>query len=559
MISKKLFIGVFMGFVAAFFLHSGHASAATISVTANAVDQTTNGNCSLYEAIDSANTNAAVDNCTAGSGADTINLPNGSYDLSVNAFGPTLNSNISLVGQSVSSTIIDGNGFGLVLDDNGGTPQVNISNITFTNSAKSINANLQNVSLNIDNIRITSGTSGIDVLAGNAYTGSFTLTNSTISGLTSSSSNDYALYVRSFNAVNISNTTIHTNSGEASKISVEGLTTQVDNVNIYDNSGKQLFGIAGSVLTLNRLNMYSNNITDNGGGVFSAFNSNAQDFDFTMTNSAFYENISLGVNLAIGCDTANSCLIHDVSNVTVAQNTSLYPAIFFNERDNQAMSGSIRNITIANNNRTGTVGGDMAAGIAFISNNSVQPTLTLENVLLANNLDETTPRNCVAPVSVFLYAVSAGHNLSSDSSCSGMFNQSSDLNNTNPLLGTLTEDNNTHVIPLLTGSPAINGGATIAGLTTDQRGASRPQGSGYDIGAYEVLGESTPDPGNGGGGNGGGNSNNGANTGSSPTAPKAPNTGLSLASTQAALILMGTGIVLLSLRRKLQGKRYARR
>lgn len=58
-------------------------SAATINVTANAVDTVVNGNCSLVEAIQAANTDAAVDACTAGSGADTINLPAGTYTLTV--------------------------------------------------------------------------------------------------------------------------------------------------------------------------------------------------------------------------------------------------------------------------------------------------------------------------------------------------------------------------------------------------------------------------------------------------------------------------------------------
>jgi len=41
------------------------------------------------------------------------------------------------------------------------------------------------------------------------------------------------------------------------------------------------------------------------------------------------------------------------------------------------------------------------------------------------------------------------------------------------------------VHPLLPGSPAIDAGACVAGITTDQRGVSRPSGDGCDIGAYE--------------------------------------------------------------------------
>lgn len=38
---------------------------------------------------------------------------------------------------------------------------------------------------------------------------------------------------------------------------------------------------------------------------------------------------------------------------------------------------------------------------------------------------------------------------------------------------------------LRTTSPAIDAGLTQSGYTTDLLGAVRPQGSGYDIGAYE--------------------------------------------------------------------------
>ncbi len=56
---------------------------ATINVTADAVDDTVNGNCSLIEAIKAANDNAAVDTCPAGGASDSIVLPaNSTYTFS---------------------------------------------------------------------------------------------------------------------------------------------------------------------------------------------------------------------------------------------------------------------------------------------------------------------------------------------------------------------------------------------------------------------------------------------------------------------------------------------
>jgi len=62
-----------------------------------------------------------------------------------------------------------------------------------------------------------------------------------------------------------------------------------------------------------------------------------------------------------------------------------------------------------------------------------------------------------------------------------------DVSNTDPLLGPLSDDGGTLVHPLLEGSPAIEGGVCIAGVTGDQRGVRRPEGARCDVGAYEWV------------------------------------------------------------------------
>ena len=78
--------------------------AATIQVTANAVDNLPNGNCSLYEAFLAANTDQTVDECTSGAGADIINVPVGRYTFQSHTEGTALptviaGSKIRVVGQ----------------------------------------------------------------------------------------------------------------------------------------------------------------------------------------------------------------------------------------------------------------------------------------------------------------------------------------------------------------------------------------------------------------------------------------------------------------------------
>lgn len=59
------------------------ATAATIAPNTFGDDNTANGNCTLREAVRAANEDAAVDACTAGTGADQVQLAAGTYTLSV--------------------------------------------------------------------------------------------------------------------------------------------------------------------------------------------------------------------------------------------------------------------------------------------------------------------------------------------------------------------------------------------------------------------------------------------------------------------------------------------
>jgi hypothetical protein len=91
-----------------------------------------------------------------------------------------------------------------------------------------------------------------------------------------------------------------------------------------------------------------------------------------------------------------------------------------------------------------------------------------------------------------------GYNLDDGASC-GFSTANNSLPNTDPLLDPAGLKNNggpTQTIALLPGSPAIdviptavNGCGTI--LASDQRGVSRPQGSGCDMGAFEFV-QATP-------------------------------------------------------------------
>lgn len=84
---------------------------------------------------------------------------------------------------------------------------------------------------------------------------------------------------------------------------------------------------------------------------------------------------------------------------------------------------------------------------------------------------------------------SNGGNISSDSSFSSYLTNPKDKHNQTSLasfLGVLTDNGGpAPTLALLEGSPAIDAGTNVLGMTTDQRGASRPQGTAFDAGAYE--------------------------------------------------------------------------
>ncbi len=86
---------------------------------------------------------------------------------------------------------------------------------------------------------------------------------------------------------------------------------------------------------------------------------------------------------------------------------------------------------------------------------------------------------------VWGYFHSQGYNLIGNADGSAGWT-ATDLLNVAPMLGPLQNNGGpTMTVALLPGSPAIDAGVAVLGITTDQRGVSRPQGAAPDIGAYE--------------------------------------------------------------------------
>ncbi len=222
----------------------------------------------------------------------------------------------------------------------------------------------------------------------------------------------------------------------------------IDSSVVSGNTAPGIYG-AGGTVTLSNSTVSGNSET----GILNQFGT------VTITNSTISNN-----NQGIG---SNGTLT--VVNTTVSANTG---------------PGIVNNIGTATVTHSTVVGQTAVNGIVI--NSRDDGTLNLTNSVIA---DWGSGRACAGAGTV----TSLGHNLTNDDTC-GLSPASGDLPNTDPLLGPLADNGGpTQTHALLAGSPAIDA-IPLADctdpdgnpVTTDQRGVSRPQGVGCDIGAFEL-------------------------------------------------------------------------
>jgi beta-glucanase (GH16 family) len=227
--------------------------------------------------------------------------------------------------------------------------------------------------------------------------------------------------------------------------------------------GGGIYNGDGATLNLIDSSVTNNNARWAGGGVYSFFNSTTNIVRSTISGNTSGD-VGGGIR-SLGNMT--------ITNSTISGNTSTGwhgGAIFHTDGNMQ-----ILNSTIANNK-----GAD--AGPSAIFNGSFggpAPTLTLTNTIITGNqwyaCEHWTGANIL---------ISGGNNLVQDDSCSPV---ASDKIGVNPLLGSLASNGGpTFTHALLSGSPAIDAANGALCPATDQRGVTRPQGAGCDIGAYEA-------------------------------------------------------------------------
>ncbi len=201
------------------------------------------------------------------------------------------------------------------------------------------------------------------------------------------------------------------------------------------------------------------------------------DSVLTMTNCTVSGNTSTGAGgglVSFGTTTT-------LTNCTISSNTSANSGGGF-----YMSSGalSLTNCTVAGNQATGGIGGGIYVGGTALLKNTIVATNTASSSanIGGNNVDPASSYN-------FIGSGSAG----------GLTNGTNGNQVTSASLQLDVLANNggyTQTRALLAGSPALDKGAAVSGLTTDQRGQSRPfdltgiaaasGGDNSDIGAYEA-------------------------------------------------------------------------
>jgi len=138
-----------------------------------------------------------------------------------------------------------------------------------------------------------------------------------------------------------------------------------------------------------------------------------------------------------------------------------------------------------------------------ISNCTFRGNAAPEGSGIANGESSPTVTNCIfwsaSPVEIINYAISAP--MFSYCIVRGGYPGGTSILDVDPLLGELADNGGpTMTCALLTGSPAIDAGTSAGMPAEDQRGIARPQGSGFDMGAFEFVISAAPPVSSGGGG-----------------------------------------------------------
>lgn len=439
------------------------AYASSIQVTTTDDELNSDGDCSLREAVEAANTNASVDACAAGVPAPAVDVISFSVTGTI-----TLGSTLPPISEAV---MIDGPG-AASLTISGGDPNLYVYNVGVMEVSAEGALDLEGVTVS-DGYR-TGGAGGIENY------GTLTITNATFANDLRAGGGGGAIRNQSGGSVSISSSVFSSNGGAIQNAGMLAVSNTVFAGN-YGGVGAAIDNYNGTVTVTGT--SFTNNSTPNYGGAIrnnygsfavtrSSFSGNGASQDsgairnepngvFAVANSTFSGNYAGTSGGAI----LNLYGVLTVSNSTFSGNTAVTTGGAIHQQ------GSYGMLTVAHStfseNSAGTYGG------AIYQRDSVP--VTLQNSIVSGSI---SGGNCSGLI------VDGGGNLQYPGADCGSTIVSSD-----PFLDPAGLHDNggpTQTIALQSGSPAIDTAVTANCPATDQRGVTRPQGAGCDIGAFEL-------------------------------------------------------------------------
>jgi len=293
--------------------------------------------------------------------------------------------------------------------------------------------------------------------------GRLSVTNSTLSGNSASGNTSTGGGIDNDGTLSVTNSTLSGNSanGVSSELPGAGYGGGISNGGTLSVTNSTLSGNS------------ANGFAGRGGGIYNAGR-------LSVTNSTLSGNSTNG-----GSSTGGG--VYNVGVLSITNSTLSGNSANANANGGSSTGGGIENAGTLSVTSS-TLSGNSASGDGVLPGGS--PGGGIYNVgtlsVIMNIFANPVGGNLVTLTEPGIAVVSLGHNLFSDSP--GVALDPTDLINTDPRLGPLADNGGpTFTQALLPGSPAIDAGVAVPGVTTDQRGVPRPQDRAPDIGAFEVV------------------------------------------------------------------------
>jgi CSLREA domain-containing protein len=402
-----------------------------ITVETDADNVTPDGLCTLREAITNANNNAATyADCSAGSSSDGI-LFAGDYTITLGSALPEIMGSLTISGNGAANTIIQASTCNPVTLPGDCTP-ASYSVLRLSSGAN----------LTLDNLTLRHG-NGADYGGGisppNPGSATLTITNSVISG----------------------NSAVYMGGGTTAFGGSITVTDSTFSGNFAGSDGGAIFAMgSGTQVNITRSTLSGNHANQAGGAVriYNNVTSLIKDSTFSGNSAGSGPAGNGGAIASQGAMT--------IANSTISGNSAV--------SSGGGVYASTTSITILNSTITGNSA--FIGGGVFIDTTG---TLIYKNTIIANSPGNNNCDNRGNPIT-------SVNTLDETGWCSPTLTG-------DPMLGPLADNGGpTQTHDLLPGSPAAGAGdatacanAPVSGF--DQRGVSRPQGSGCDMGAVEHV------------------------------------------------------------------------